>query len=44
MTLVLGEPGVAKVREILRTETRVAMMPCSVRTVREFRQAFVKRV
>jgi isopentenyl diphosphate isomerase/L-lactate dehydrogenase-like FMN-dependent dehydrogenase len=39
-----GEPGVAKVLEILRTETRVAMMQCGVRTVKEFTPAYVRRV
>ena len=39
-----GEPGVAKVLEILRTETRVAMMQCGVRSVKEFTPAFVRRV
>src|SRR5712691_9858156 len=39
-----GEPGVAKVLEILRTEFRVAMMQCGVRTVKEFTPAFVRRV
>jgi len=39
-----GEPGVAKVLEILRTETRVAMMQCGVRTVKEFTPAFVRKV
>jgi isopentenyl diphosphate isomerase/L-lactate dehydrogenase-like FMN-dependent dehydrogenase len=39
-----GEPGVAKVLEIMRTETRVAMMQCGVRTVKEFTPAFVRRV
>jgi isopentenyl diphosphate isomerase/L-lactate dehydrogenase-like FMN-dependent dehydrogenase len=39
-----GEPGVAKVLEILRTETRVAMMQCGVRTVKDFTPAFVRRV
>jgi len=39
-----GEAGVAKVLEILRTETRVAMMQCGVRTVKEFTPAFVRRV
>jgi len=38
-----GEPGVAKVLEILRTETRVAMMQCGVRTVKEFTPAFVRK-
>jgi len=35
---------VAKVLEILRTETRVAMMQCGVRTVKEFAPAFVRKV
>ena len=39
-----GEAGVAKVLEILRTETRVAMMQCGVRTVKEFTPAFVRKV
>jgi isopentenyl diphosphate isomerase/L-lactate dehydrogenase-like FMN-dependent dehydrogenase len=39
-----GEPGVAKVLEILRTETRVAMMQCGVRSVKELTPAFVRRV
>ena len=39
-----GEAGVAKVLEILRTETRVAMMQCGVRTVKELTPAFVRRV
>jgi len=39
-----GEPGVAKVLEILRTEFRVAMMQCGVRTVKELTPAFVRRV
>ena len=39
-----GEAGVARVLEILRTETRVAMMQCGVRTVKEFTPAFVRRV
>jgi isopentenyl diphosphate isomerase/L-lactate dehydrogenase-like FMN-dependent dehydrogenase len=39
-----GEPGVAKVLEIMRTETRVAMMQCGVRSVKEFTPAFVRRV
>jgi isopentenyl diphosphate isomerase/L-lactate dehydrogenase-like FMN-dependent dehydrogenase len=39
-----GEPGVAKVLEIMRTETRVAMMQCGVRTVKDFTPAFVRRV
>lgn len=39
-----GEPGVAKVLEILRTEFRVAMMQCGVRAVKEFTPAFVRKV
>jgi len=39
-----GEPGVAKVLEILRTEFRVAMAQCGVKTVKEFSPAFVRRV
>jgi len=39
-----GEPGVAKVLEILRTEFRVAMAQSGVRAIREFTPAFVRRV
>jgi isopentenyl diphosphate isomerase/L-lactate dehydrogenase-like FMN-dependent dehydrogenase len=39
-----GEPGVAKVLEILRTETRAAMAQCGVKAVKEFTPAFVRRV
>jgi isopentenyl diphosphate isomerase/L-lactate dehydrogenase-like FMN-dependent dehydrogenase len=39
-----GEPGVAKVLELLRTEFRVAMMQCGVATVKGFTPAFVRRV
>src|SRR5258708_3681869 len=39
-----GEPGVAKVLEILRTETRAAMMQCGVRSVKELTPAFVRKV
>jgi isopentenyl diphosphate isomerase/L-lactate dehydrogenase-like FMN-dependent dehydrogenase len=39
-----GEPGVAKVLEILRTEFRVAMAQCGVRSVKDFTPAFVRRV
>jgi 4-hydroxymandelate oxidase len=39
-----GEPGVAKVLEILRTEFRVAMMGCGVQTVKGFTPEFVRRV
>jgi len=39
-----GQPGVEKVLDILRTEFRVAMMQCGVKTVKEFTPAFVRRV
>jgi len=39
-----GEPGVAKVLEILRTEFRVAMAQSGVRSIKEFSPAFVRRV
>ncbi|HMH19425.1 MAG TPA: alpha-hydroxy acid oxidase [Burkholderiales bacterium] len=39
-----GEPGVAKVLEILRTETSAAMQQCGVKSVKEFTPAFVRRV
>jgi len=39
-----GQPGVEKVLELLRTEFRVAMMQCGVRSVKEFTPAFVRRV
>ncbi len=39
-----GEPGAAKVLEILRAETRMVMMQCGVRTVKEFTLAFVRKV
>jgi len=39
-----GEPGVAKVLELLRTETQAAMAQCGVKTVREFTPAFVRKV
>jgi 4-hydroxymandelate oxidase len=39
-----GEPGVAKVLEILRTEFRVAMAQSGLRTVKEFTPAFVGTV
>ena len=39
-----GEPGVAKVLEILRTEFRAAMMQCGVQAVKDFNPAFVRRV
>jgi len=40
----LGEPSVAKVLEVLRTETRMAMMQCGVRAVKEFTPAFVRTI
>jgi isopentenyl diphosphate isomerase/L-lactate dehydrogenase-like FMN-dependent dehydrogenase len=39
-----GEPGVAKVLEIMRTETQAAMQQCGVKTVKEFTTAFIRRV
>src|SRR5215472_11680770 len=39
-----GEPGVAKVLEILRTEFHTAMMQCGVQTVKGFTPEFVRRV
>jgi len=39
-----GEPGVAKVLELLRTETQAAMAQCGVKTVKEFTPAFVRKV
>lgn len=39
-----GEPGVAKVLEILRTETQAAMQQCGLKSIREFTPAFVRRV
>jgi len=39
-----GEPGVAKVMEILRTEFQVAMAQSGVRTIKEFTPAHVRRV
>jgi 4-hydroxymandelate oxidase len=38
-----GEPGVAKVLEIMRTETQAAMAQCGVKAVKEFTPAFVRR-
>src|SRR5262245_30984178 len=38
-----GQPGVERVLEILRNETRVAMAQCGVRNVRELTPAFVRR-
>jgi len=39
-----GEPGVARVLEILRTEFRAAMMQCGARSVKELTPAHVRRV
>jgi 4-hydroxymandelate oxidase len=39
-----GEPGVAKVLEIMRTETQAAMAQCGVKVVKEFTPAFVRKV
>ena len=38
-----GEPGVERVLEILRTEFRVAMQQCGVRSVKEITPALVRR-
>lgn len=38
-----GQPGVERVLEILRTEFRVTMQQCGVRTVKELTPAFVRR-
>lgn len=38
-----GQPGVERVLEILRTETRVAMGQCGVASVKELSPAFVRR-
>jgi 4-hydroxymandelate oxidase len=39
-----GEEGVARVLEIMRTETKVAMQQCGVRAVSELNPNFVRRV
>ena len=39
-----GEPGVAKVLELLRTEFSAAMMQCGVQTVKGFTPDFVRKV
>ena len=36
-----GQPGVERVLELLRIETRAAMMQCGVRSVKELTKAFV---
>lgn len=38
-----GEPGVARVLELLRTEFRAAMMQCGARSVKELTPAFVRK-
>ena len=38
-----GEEGVARVLEIMRNETRVAMQQCGVRSVSELNPNFVRR-
>ena len=38
-----GQPGVERVLELLRIETRAAMQQCGVRAVRELTPAFVRR-
>jgi isopentenyl diphosphate isomerase/L-lactate dehydrogenase-like FMN-dependent dehydrogenase len=39
-----GQPGVEKVLELLRTETRAAMQQCGARSVKELNPALVRRV
>ena len=36
-----GQPGVERVLELMRIETRAAMMQCGVRSVKELTKAFV---
>jgi len=38
-----GQPGVERVLELLRIETRAAMMQCGVRNVKELNKAFVAK-
>jgi isopentenyl diphosphate isomerase/L-lactate dehydrogenase-like FMN-dependent dehydrogenase len=38
-----GQPGVERVLEIMRVETRAAMQQCGVRAVKELNPAFVRR-
>jgi isopentenyl diphosphate isomerase/L-lactate dehydrogenase-like FMN-dependent dehydrogenase len=38
-----GQPGVERVLELLRIETRAAMQQCGVRTIRELNPNFVRR-
>ncbi|HKA43573.1 MAG TPA: alpha-hydroxy acid oxidase [Burkholderiales bacterium] len=39
-----GQPGVERVLELLRIETRAAMQQCGVRNVKELNPSFVRRV
>jgi isopentenyl diphosphate isomerase/L-lactate dehydrogenase-like FMN-dependent dehydrogenase len=39
-----GEEGVARVLEIMRTETRATMQQCGVRSLAELNPNFVRRV
>jgi 4-hydroxymandelate oxidase len=39
-----GQPGVERVLELLRIETRAAMQQCGVRTIKELNPGFVRRV
>ena len=39
-----GQPGVERVLELLRIETRAAMQQCGVRAIKELNPAFVRRV
>jgi isopentenyl diphosphate isomerase/L-lactate dehydrogenase-like FMN-dependent dehydrogenase len=38
-----GQPGVERVLEIMRTETRAAMQQCGVSAVKQLNPAFVRR-
>jgi 4-hydroxymandelate oxidase len=38
-----GQPGVERVLDIMRVETRAAMQQCGVRAVNELKPAFVRR-
>jgi 4-hydroxymandelate oxidase len=38
-----GQPGVERVLELMRTETRAAMQQCGVRSVKELNSNFVRR-
>jgi isopentenyl diphosphate isomerase/L-lactate dehydrogenase-like FMN-dependent dehydrogenase len=39
-----GQPGVERVLELLRIETRAAMQQCGVRAIKELNPAFVRRI